>query len=94
MPTNRGFFSMQTTYAPDIIDLQDYEAKLLSWKKNKKRLWPPSTIPGLLIGDWSIAEMDAMRQNRREAIDIYNRIRNNHEDRIIAANKLLEKSDG
>ncbi len=75
MPTNRGIFGTKTTYEPDIIDLKDYEAKLLYWKKHKSRLWPPSTIPGLKIGDWTIAEMDAMRRNRKEAIAIYDRFR-------------------
>lgn len=74
MPTNRGFFLTKTTYEPDIIDLEDYEARLLYQRENDIGLMPPPTIPGLKIGDWSIAEMDAMRRNRKEAIAIYDHI--------------------
>ena len=58
-------------YDPDLIDLNNYAAELLLWKDKGVPPLPPPSIPGIAIGEWSCEEMEAMRKNRRLAIEIY-----------------------
>lgn len=75
MPETAGFFGTKRTYDPDIIDLRKYEADCLYYQANGGPMYPPPPIPGLLMAQWTIAEMEAMRANRDAADEIYERIK-------------------
>lgn len=61
-------------FNPALLDLVKYEKDLLYQREHKIALRPPPSIPSLLTGNWSDAEMQAMRDNRNEAQSIYRRI--------------------
>jgi hypothetical protein len=61
-------------FAPSLIDLVQYEKDLLYYRRKRISLPPPPMIPGLLFGSWSNDELQAMRDNRKEAEKIYNEI--------------------
>jgi len=58
-------------YEPSLIDLGKYEGQLLVSKARGRTLMPPPTTPGLVRRNWTLAESEAMRVNRREAEAIY-----------------------
>lgn len=60
-------------FSPNLIDLVQYEKNLLYWREHNTPLQPPPAIPGLL-GRWTDSEMQAMRDNRQAAQEIYDRI--------------------
>lgn len=62
-------------FSPDLIDLVKYEKDLLYQQKHNIELRPPPSIPGLLMVTWSDSEMQAMRDNREKAEEIYNALR-------------------
>ena len=62
-------------FAPSLIDLIAYEKDLLYEREHGIPLRPCPTIPGLIWGQWSDSEMQAMRDNREQARLIYERIR-------------------
>lgn len=59
---------------PSLIDLQEYEAELLDASDTPTTLRPPPAIPHLVMGEWTADDMHAMRQNRRLAQEIYERV--------------------
>jgi len=62
-------------FKPDLIDLVQYEKDLLYYKSKGIPLKPVACIPGLMFGKWSGSEMQAMRDNREKAQEIYTRIK-------------------
>jgi len=54
---------------PSMIDLHKYEHDCLRWKRNGIPVMPPPTIPG---GRFTSEEMAIMRDNRRQAEEIFN----------------------
>ena len=61
-------------FEPDLIDLKQYEADLLS---GLARGWEPKPPPTTVhrLGGWTEAELVEIRKNRAEAIAIYERIK-------------------
>lgn len=55
-------------YNPDIIDLLQYEKDLLYQREHGIVCRPPKLIPGR---DWTTAELQAMRENREKAKELY-----------------------
>lgn len=69
-------FKRREKFAPDLIDLVQYEKDLLYYKKHNITLMPPPGIGGLVWGEWTDSEMQAMRDNRKEAQKIYSEVKN------------------
>lgn len=67
-------------FSPSLIDLVQYEKDLLYAVEHHDGeaytllLRPVPSIPGLVVGSWSESEMQAMRDNRKQAQEIYERI--------------------
>ena len=61
-------------FSPSLIDLVKYEKDLLYYRAHNIPLRPVANIPGLSCGTWSESEMQAMRDNRKAAQQIYDRI--------------------
>ena len=61
-------------YDPDIIDLVRYEKDLLYQREHGIACRPPPKPLGNDYRIWSIAEKEAMRDNREKAQIIYDRI--------------------
>lgn len=66
-------------FAPSLIDLVQYEKDLLYAKKHGETLRPFPSIPGLhpmgRKDTWTDSEMQAMRDNRDKAKNIYDEIK-------------------
>lgn len=77
MPKRSGWLGFRDTYEPDIMDLDRYEADLLLQRSRGIPLMPPPSIPGMAIGEWTVAEMEAMKLNRSTARAVYDRIKAN-----------------
>lgn len=58
-------------FTPDLIDLVEYEKDLLYQVKHGITLRPYPTIPNLIHGKWTGSEMQAMRDNREKAQELY-----------------------
>ena len=67
-------------FSPSLIDLEQYEKDLLfavehhAGETHRLLLRPVPSIPGLVVGSWSDSEIQAMRNNRKQAQEIYDRI--------------------
>lgn len=62
-------------FAPELIDLVEYEKDLLYQREHGIALRPYAIIPALMFRTWSASEMQAMRDNREQAHLIYERIK-------------------
>lgn len=65
-------------FSPNLIDLVKYEKDLLYQARHGITLMPPPTIPRRITGwgeGWSDSEMQAMRDNRSMAEQLYQRIK-------------------
>ena len=58
-------------YWPHLIDLPKYKRDLQQQARANLPLTPPTPIPGVEGRKWSADEMEAMRQNRKQANEIY-----------------------
>jgi hypothetical protein len=59
-------------YDPALIDLDKYEGQLLVSKAHSRTLMPPPPIPAALATrGWTLAELETMRRNRKEAVVLY-----------------------
>ena len=61
-------------FSPDLIDLVKYEKDLLYQARHDITLMPPPTIPSKRTG-WTDSEMQAMRDNRSRAEQLYQQIK-------------------
>ena len=62
-------------YKPDLIDLDKYWKEIKTQRAEGRTIRPPHTIPGLINGSWTDKEMGAMRENRRKARELYNKVK-------------------
>ena len=67
-------FGRRERFDPQLIDLEEYECELLRDHLNGTALRPPPMILRR-TGGWTDMELGAMRENRRQALEIYERIR-------------------
>ena len=59
-------------FRPHLINLEDYRYSLLNSLDDGSLLFPAA---GILDGDWSCEEREAMKKNRRLAQDIYDEMK-------------------
>ena len=64
---------LEEPFAPDLIDLVEYEKELLYQKSRGVPLRPPPNVTKFR-GGWTVAELQAIADNRSEANAIRERI--------------------
>jgi len=67
-------FKKKERFEPDLIDLAEYEGRLLYQKKHGITLMPPHTIGWRRFDKWTESELQAMRDNRERAQALYESI--------------------
>jgi len=80
-------------YSPDLIDLQRYEEQLLYEKRHGLTLRPPYSIPESEI-QWTPAEIQAMRDNRTRAWDVYETIKKEENQHGVRPNDIHPEVPG